>query len=45
MTDHADFSIFVDAGYFYEYLPPIADQVQHGRGPGWEVDPARGRCG
>ena len=34
ITDHADFSIFVDAGYFYEYLPPIADQVQHASGPG-----------
>ena len=41
MTDHADFSIFVDAGYFYEYLPPIADQVQHASGPGWEVYLAR----
>jgi hypothetical protein len=41
ITDSTDFSLYVKAGCFYEYLPPIADQVQHASGSAWDTYLAR----
>jgi hypothetical protein len=41
VTDSTDFSLYVKAGCFYEYLPPIADQVQHASGQAWDTYLAR----
>lgn len=41
VTDHADFTVFVRGGFFYEYLPPVADQLRHASGAAWDVYLAR----
>lgn len=37
LTDDPDFSEFAGSGHFYEYIPPIEEQVRHASGRRWDL--------
>jgi hypothetical protein len=37
LTDNPDFSVFVKERYFYEYFPPVEDQIKYAKGRRWDL--------